>query len=216
MHGPLHIFSGMGGLCSSTADEMLKDMQHHCDEQTEIIETIIEVEEEDKSHIRTLKKEVEVLDILLDQYENATKSLGDLLPAETQATLRKLSSKRIRLTEDRRQRAKRLNMEMDEHVSLVRPSDEKIKKAQSKAAAKKVWDAHEEGSKVKVQKLEKRRQKARERVQTRLHSRNSIHNGKKPALSLSPLPDSVRRHPSFTGSKSPKNKVKPAAQVTEI
>ena len=200
----------MGGLCSSPVEAMMQDLQHHCDEQTEIIETMIEVEEEDKSHIRALKKEVEVLDILLDQYESALKSLGDLLPENTRQTLQKLSSKRVRLTEDRRQRAKRINMEMREHVALVRPSDEKINKAQSKAAAKKVWSAHEEGSKIKEQKLEKRRQKARERVQTRLHTRNSIHHGKKPALSLSPLPDSVRRHPSFTGSMSPKSKVSPA------
>ena len=69
----------MGGLCSSTADEMLKDLQHHCDEQTEIIETMIEVEAEDKQYIRTLQKDVEVLDILLDQYEQAFKSLKSLL-----------------------------------------------------------------------------------------------------------------------------------------
>lgn len=195
---------------------MLQDMKHHCDEQTEIIETMIEVEEEDKSHIRALKKEVEILDILLDQYENALESIGDMLPEKTRTTLEKLSSKRLRLTEDRRQRAKRLNMDLREHVSLVRPSDEKIKKAQSKAAAKKVWAAHAEGSKVKEQKLEKRRQKARERVQTRLHSRNSIHHGKKPALSLSPLPDSVRRHPSFTGSMlDSKKKIAPGS-VAEI
>ena len=83
---------------------MLQDMKHHCDEQTEIIETMIEVEEEDKSHIRALKKEVEVLDILLDQYESALKSLGDMLPAKTVQTLDNLSSKRLRITEDRRAR----------------------------------------------------------------------------------------------------------------
>ncbi len=38
----------------------MRDLQHHCDEQTEIIETMIEVEAEDKSHVRALKKDVQV------------------------------------------------------------------------------------------------------------------------------------------------------------
>ena len=53
----------MGGLCSSPIETMLRDLQHHCDEQTEIIETMIEVEAEDKTHIRSLKKDIQVLDI---------------------------------------------------------------------------------------------------------------------------------------------------------
>ena len=95
----------MGGLCSSPVEEMLRDLQQHCDEQTEIIETMIEVEAEDKSHVRALKKDVEVLDILMDQYESALKSLGDLLPEETVALLEKLSSKRARASDNRRKRA---------------------------------------------------------------------------------------------------------------
>ena len=45
----------------------MRDLQHHCDEQTEIIETMIEVEAEDKSHVRALKKDVQVSLINLEQ-----------------------------------------------------------------------------------------------------------------------------------------------------
>ena len=116
----------MGGLCSSPVEGMLRDLQHHCDEQTEIIETMIEVEAEDKCHVRALKKDVKSLDILLDQYESALKSLGDLLPSETVDMLQKLSSKRTRATAQRHKRAKEAGMEIEEHLFLVRPSDKKI------------------------------------------------------------------------------------------
>jgi DNA-binding protein H-NS len=204
----------MGGLCSSPAaeyhKEMLEDLQHHCDEQTEIIETMIEVEAEDKSHLRALKKDLKSLDILLDQYESALKSLGDLLPKETLDLLQKLSSKRTRVDEKRRKRAKEAGMEVEEHMSLVRPSDAKIQKAQSTATAKKVENQHAATSDAHKGQVEARREKARERVKLRLKQRDSSSNGGgngnksfKPARkhSITPLPDSVRRHPSLSTVK---------------
>ena len=189
----------MGGLCSSPVEEMLRDLQQHCDEQTEIIETMIEVEAEDKSHVRALKKDVEVLDILMDQYESALKSLGDLLPEETVALLEKLSSKRARASDNRRKRAAAAGMEMEAHIALVRPSDAKIQKAQSTATAKKVASKHAETSDALKGQVEARRERARERVQKRLTVRSKNREGSQRLLSLSPLPDSVRRHPSLTG-----------------
>ena len=203
----------MGGLCSSPVEQMLADLQHHCDEQTEIIETMIEVEAEDKQHVRSLQKDVEVMDILLDQYEQAFKSLKSLLDENTMAMLQKLSEKRKSAASDRRMRALELGVEHREHQALVRPSDDDIMKAQSKAAAKRVTTAHAETSANQMKRVESRRQKARERVQHRLKTRSgSVRNvGNKPALSLTPLPDSVRRHPSLTGSASPKSFVKSSA-----
>jgi len=193
----------MGGLCSSPIETMLRDLQHHCDEQTEIIETMIEVEAEDKTHIRSLKKDIQVLDILMDQYENALTSLGDLLPEETVKLLQKLSSKRKRALDDRRKRAAAVGMEMEEHLTLVRPSDAKIEKAQSTATANKVASLHAETSDALRGQVEARRERARVRVQKRLKNRENGENSQTPrALSLSPLPDSVRRHPSLTGSLS--------------
>ena len=152
---------------------------------------------------------------MLDQYENALKSLGDLLPEETVILLEKLSSKRTRVKADRYKRAEVLGMEMDEHFTLVRPSDEKIQQHVSKATANKVTSQHAESSQALKGQVEQRRERARERVQRRLKNReneegskNSSKSSKQRQLSLSRLPDSVVRHPSLT-SPTYNTKVRP-------
>jgi len=145
---------------------------------------------------------------MLDQYENALKSLGDLLPEETVVLLQKLSSKRTRVKSDRHKRAEAVGMEIDEHLMLVRPSDEKIQQHVSKATVNKVESQHAETSEALKGQVEQRRERARERVQRRLKNRESEDGGKNSSksstsnkqrqLSLSRLPDSVVRHPSLT------------------
>jgi len=151
-----------------------------------------------------------MIDILMDQYESALQSLGDLLPEETVKLLQKLSSKRTRFTNERRKRAKAAGMEIEEHLKLVRPSDATIQKAQSNATAKKVASKHAETSDALRGQVEDRRKKARARVQKRLKKRDSIAASPSAtpnrALSLSPLPDSVRRHPSLNTKIKPGSK----------
>ena len=140
-----HLLPQYGGLCSIASPNEAA-LQDAYEEQMEVIETMIEVEAEDKANIRTLKKEMEVLDIILDQYESAVADMGAAIPEETLARLQKLSKKRQRHANERKRAMSQYHEEEEQHIKLVRPSDDKIKRAQSRRELNKLKTAHEESS----------------------------------------------------------------------
>ena len=102
-------------------------MQRQLEECSEIIQTMVEVEAEDKDAIRKLSKSVEMLNILVDQYDAALQTVEDLLPQETSSIISKLR--------ERRSAVPLLQSSEEQRKPLVRPSDQAINKANTKRVA---------------------------------------------------------------------------------
>ena len=152
----------MGTLCSTE----LVVMRRQLDEASEIVQTMVEVEEEDKELIRKLSKSLEMMNILCDQYDGALQAVGDLLPDETASLVAKLRANRAAMPI--------LQPDGKERKPLVRPSDKAIANANTKRVAGNLAKNHTRTRAAMQQQLSASQRLARDRMQKRLAARQSM------------------------------------------